>query len=88
MVTKDKLVYLVKGSEDGPLGIFTNKKLAYEKAVWYLLLGEECQESDIHFYGDDREFTKKAFNEDLDKGGSWLELGSSNVEIDAFRLNY
>ena len=33
---KTKIVYVVTGSEDGILGVYGNKKGAYEQAVWYV----------------------------------------------------
>lgn len=42
MAIKGKKVYVVFGSEDGDLGVYTNMKLAYEASLNYL-----CQNGDI-----------------------------------------
>jgi|LULO01.1.fsa_nt_gb hypothetical protein len=36
MKNEDKKMYVVRGSEDGNLGVFSNKKLAYECALDYV----------------------------------------------------
>lgn len=42
-----KKVYLVHGSEDGTLGIYTNVKLAYAQAIAY---GEWCDGRKVESY--------------------------------------
>jgi len=36
MKNEDKKVFVVRGSEDGNLGVFSNKKLAFECAMHYM----------------------------------------------------
>jgi len=36
MKNEDKKMYVVRGSEDGNLGVFSNKKLAFECAMNYM----------------------------------------------------
>ena len=36
IIMKGKLVFYVRGSEDGPLGVYTNRKLAFEAAMDYI----------------------------------------------------
>lgn len=43
----DKNVYVVRGSEDGILGVYTNKKLAYENAVSYLTQNDKASDLTI-----------------------------------------
>ena len=35
----NKKIYIVKGSEDGNIGVYSNFKKAYEKAVKYIKMG-------------------------------------------------
>tara|TARA_R110000824_G_scaffold133834_1_gene296684 strand:- start:481 stop:771 length:291 start_codon:yes stop_codon:yes gene_type:complete len=35
-INMSKIVYVVTGSEDGILGVYGNKKGAYNKALWYV----------------------------------------------------
>lgn len=42
-----KKVYTIHGSEEGLIGIYTNKKKAYENAMKYLY---ECENPKIPFY--------------------------------------
>ncbi len=37
----DKIMYIVKGSEDGNLGVYSSKKKAYERTCAYLQNGFE-----------------------------------------------
>ena len=43
----NKIVYVVTGSEDGILGVYGNKKGAYNKALWYV------HQDDVYNYSID-----------------------------------
>tara|TARA_R110002020_G_scaffold389229_1_gene599814 strand:- start:235 stop:504 length:270 start_codon:yes stop_codon:yes gene_type:complete len=55
----DKKMYIVRGSEDGTLGVYSNLKRAYAKAIKY---NEYIKESDIKSYAK----VCKQFNEHKD----------------------
>jgi hypothetical protein len=56
---KAKKVYIVWGNQDGNLGVFTNKKLAYEKCVEYMSYDK-----------DTKLFTYSKFCKNLNRGYS------------------
>lgn len=49
-----KYVYVVKGSEDGNLGVFSAKKRAMDAALEYYCNGNDVDpgDADINIYGD------------------------------------
>jgi hypothetical protein len=77
----DKKMYIVKGSEDGNLGIYSNLKKAYAKAIKY---NEHNEERDIKSYAK----VCKQFNEHKDYW-SWVvnvdnnyyNIGGASIEL-------
>ena len=83
----NKKMYIVKGSEDGNLGIYSNLKRAYEKAIKYT---EHDEERNIKSYAK----VCKEFNEHKDYWSwevnvdeNYYTNGCAGASIELFYVN-
>lgn len=68
-------VYIVKGSEDGVLGVYGSKKKAHARCIEYLLDGasdEKIKEEDI--FKDNQEFFCTYSHEDSFVSAEWQKF--------------
>ena len=79
MKNENKRVYVVRGSEDGVLGVFTNKKLAcicackYTETSFKTHYPKACKGVESHYY--------------YDVVGKADQFGCVSAEIQEFNLN-
>ncbi len=82
---RESKLYLVKGSEDGNLGIYSNLKKAYETSLFYFNDNERDQEILIDFEPTSYElFREKMIKKCHCEIGI---IGGSSVNIELFYLN-
>lgn len=65
MKNMDKKMFVVFGSEDGTIGVYSNMKLAYQKSLSYLL--QNADVDDIHI--DDKKLSYQNAVKQLSKYG-------------------
>ncbi len=84
----EKKVYVIKGSEDGVIGIMSNKTKALERAVWYMKLDPDRQEKNFRI--KDRVCNQGNFNKELD-AHCYVQIENADdrvtVEVEIFYLN-
>lgn len=84
MKNEDKKMYIVRGSEDGSLGVFSNIKLAYECAVAYVADDvEQGTEKLVTYSSITKAFKEGYFCREV-RDCPW---GNINAEIQQFNLN-
>lgn len=84
MKNEDKRMYVVKGTEDGNIGVFTNIKLAYACAFDYVKDDIGTDEKLISYSTITKAFKEGYFCRSIrDAYGSEV-----NAEIQNFNLNY
>ncbi len=76
-----KKIYLVRGSEDGNLGVYSTMKLAYEEAVKYIKGGED------HTPSISYSRVTKLFKEYRTVTIERIETNFGSVDIECFYLN-
>jgi hypothetical protein len=75
---KMKVVYVVRGSEDGILGVYGNKKMAYEEAVRYATDGGEKDAKVVSYSKVCREL-KDVYNYSIDVVDDTYHYGNAGI---------
>ena len=87
-----KKLFLVRGSEDGNLGIYSNKQKAFEAMLDYLV-GDETYftENDLYVLSDDKKVKAvvRNFNKELNEYFlvTVYRLDEVSVSVECFYLN-
>lgn len=85
----NKIIFIVKGSEDGILGVYTNKKLAWNKSLEYI----KGKGKPVDMEGNPYSYIKLC-NEAKENNGMLFSINIfgadddyGNAGIESFRLN-
>ena len=79
---KTKIVFVVRGSEDGILGVYGNKKGAYEQAVWYVNHPEDTKNGkwiDVISYSKVCRELKDVYNYSIDIVDDYSFYGNARI---------
>ena len=77
---KTKIVYVVIGSEDGILGVYGNKKMAYKQAVLYVKsVANVAKDSEIISYSKVCRELKDVYNYSIDIVDDYSFYGNARI---------
>ena len=80
-----KVVYVVRGSHDGKIGVYTNVKRAWEVAVDYATGGGNELDRGVNYREACKQLDKKRYNHSI--FGVTTDDFSTYADIEMFNLN-
>ena len=79
----NKIVYVVTGSEDGILGVYGNKKGAYNKALWYVHQDDDDPVKVISYAKVCKEL-KDVYNYSINVVDDYYHFGNASIRAVLF----